>query len=120
VTGPSYHAGGPVNPLDSVARGVVHGAQDLIQNLKPRPTLPLTAEEKKEAEDAIKAGAICVFCASLHPGASSPACPRLASGKVNGDGKVTEFTFWQDGLWDNSRLVHVEDLDDDDDAEEAP
>lgn len=114
MTGPSFHAGGPVNPLDSVARNVAHGAQHLIQGLQPKPpvpALPLTAEEKKEAEDAIRAGAVCLFCASIHPGASSPACPRLASGKLNGDGTVVEFTFWKDGEWDTSRLVPIEDLD---------
>lgn len=119
MTGPSYHAGGPVSPLDSVARAVTHGAQDKIAHLQPKPTLPLTQQEKKEAEDAVKAGAVCVFCARIHPGASSPACPRLASGKVNGDGTVIEFTFWQDGSWDTSRSVPVEDLEEDETEEDA-
>lgn len=112
MTGPSYHAGGPVNPLDATARTVAHGAQSLIQNLQPKPIVPLTVQEKADAAEAIKSGAVCVFCASLHAGASSPACPRLASGKVNGDGTVIEFTFWRDGEWDTSRLIPIEDLDD--------
>lgn len=77
-------------------------------------------------------------CASFHPGASTPACPRLATFELNGDGKVIKGSFWPDGAtedaietdgegkvrtvthhrsssWDTSRVVAVADV-----AEDEP
>lgn len=61
------------------------------------PVPPLSAGEKEQAlKDA--ASQACRFCASLHPGASTAACPRLATFKLNGDGAVIEGSYWPSGV----------------------
>lgn len=117
MTQAGFH--GHTNPLESTARTIAHGAQELIQGITPRPRL--TREEKREADEALKDKTIvCTFCAGLHAGPSSPACPRLASGKVNGDGTVVEFTFWRDDEWDKSRVVYLEDAIDEPEDDDEP
>lgn len=109
-----------LSPLEQLAGAVIqqtHGR--LTPGPPPAPRPALTAEERRDAAELIKRGDVCRFCAGLHVGASGPACPRLAAGKLNGDGAVTEFTYWRDGEWDTSRLVFAADLDDDDDGEPA-
>jgi hypothetical protein len=102
---------------------VLHGAQSLITQVQPIPPRPLTKDEKKEATAAAKE-IVCIFCAGIHAGPSSPACPRLASGKLNGDGNLTEFTYWADKDWEDSRVnrvVFLEDVaEEDEDDEPAP
>lgn len=100
------------SPLfDPAALAAISGVRQRAVEL-PRPVL--TAAEKREAADVIKAGGLCRFCAGIHAGASTPACPRLASGKVNGDGDVTEFTFWV--TWPTDRVVFPEDVEEVDEA----
>lgn len=114
---------GPRQPLlEALASHVIHGTQDRINLGAPAPTTaPPTQEEKQLAAELIQRGDVCRFCAGIHPGASGPACPRLASGKLNGDGTVVEFTFWADHDWRPAaagRVVFVEELGDD--TEEEP
>ncbi len=111
---------GPGMPLDVAATHIAREAQARL-GLAPvvAPVrAPLTDAERKQAADLVKQGAVCAFCAGLHVAPSGPACPRLAAGKLNGDGAVVEFTFWRDGEWDTSRVVFAADATEDD-AEEA-
>lgn len=101
------------SPLDLAALAAVSGAQRL---LGAAPRLPLTREERIEAEKAAIEGGLCRFCAGLHAGASTPACPRLAAGRLNGDGDVVEFTFWE--RWDASRVIFAEDIESEDEEPE--
>ena len=67
----------------------------------PRP--PLTPEQREEALKRIDAGGkdgTCLFCGGLHHGASTPACPRLATFELNGDGQVIKGSFWPEGVSD--------------------
>ena len=65
---------------------------------RPRPVL--TAEERKEALEAVDGKETCLFCGALHHGASTPACPRLATFELNGDGQVVKGSFWPEGVSD--------------------
>lgn len=97
------------------------------------PYPPQLSTEQKEQALREAAQQACRFCATIHPGASSPACPRLATFKLNGDFEVIEGSFWPDGVsetvtgldgngnvvsvtqrtrseWDTSRVVAPADL----------
>lgn len=101
-------AGGtPHSQLDLAALAAVGTAQRLLNGA---PRLPISREERDEIEKVAENGGVCRFCAGIHAGGSTPACPRLASGKLNGDGDVVEFTFWP--TWDASRVVYPEDVED--------
>jgi len=92
--------------LDPAANQALHAARARVDAMTGRgPQLPtLSTEEREEAlKDA--ATATCTFCAGFHPGASTPACPRLATFKLNGDGNVVEGSFWPDGITDASAEV---------------
>lgn len=100
---------GRSNPLDLLSADAIRQAQQaLYPPTAPRPTL--NDQEKRDAGELVRSGGSCLFCAGIHVGASTPACPRLASGKLNGDGAVVEFSFWPDGQWDTSRVVFVADV----------
>jgi hypothetical protein len=72
----------------------------------PRPQVPaLSPQERAEAEQAER----CVYCAGIHAGMSTPACPRLASFELDGDGKVKAGTFWAGLEWAKGRVVLAED-----------
>lgn len=101
-------ARGEQSPFDQAAHSVITGTQRIFSST---PRLPLTQEEKTEAKKVAQDGGVCLFCGAIHVGASTPACPRLASGKLNGDGAVTEFTYWRE--WDTDRVVFPEDIEDD-------
>jgi hypothetical protein len=107
---------GGVPPLEAAANTVIRDLQRVTYTpVGP----PLTPAERQEAAKLVREGLTCQFCAGLHAGPSSPACPRLASGKLNGDGAVIEFTFWPDGQWDTSRVRFVADLADETEATET-
>lgn len=101
-------ARGEQSPFDQAAHSVITGTQRIFSST---PRLPLTQEEKSEAKKVAQDGGVCLFCGAIHVGASTPACPRLAGGKLNGDGAVTEFTYWRE--WDTDRVVFPEDIEDD-------
>jgi hypothetical protein len=87
--------------------------------MEPRPRPPvLTPAERKEAEAAAKEGAGCLYCGGLHAAPSTPACPRLASFKVDGDGKITEGTFWEGVAWAEGRVVFAEDAMEDEEGDD--
>jgi hypothetical protein len=96
----------PHSQLDLAALAAVSSAQRLISG---QPRLPISREEREELEKVAADGGICRFCAGIHAGSSTPACPRLAGGKLNGDGDVVEFTYWPS--WDASRVIYPEDVD---------
>jgi hypothetical protein len=101
-------------PLDNVAAGAIAGTQRMLGGA---PRFPISQQERDEVEKVAKNGGLCLFCAGIHVGASTPACPRLAAGKLNGDGAVVEFTFWNE--WDASRVVFPEDVESEDDTEDV-
>ena len=49
----------------------------------------------------------CPLCLAYHALPGSPGCPRLASFKMDGDGRVVEGTFRSDRKW-HDRVVLVE------------
>lgn len=104
----------PHSQLDLAALAAVGTAQRLLNGA---PRLPVSREEREELEKVAADGGLCRFCAGIHAGGSTPACPRLASGKLNGDGDVTEFTYWPS--WDASRVIYPEDVDEDLDGDEV-
>lgn len=98
------HPGVPVSPgfppFEGPARDAVRAARGRIGAIAgERPYLPpmMGREEREEALQDAKRTA-CLFCASWHPGASTPACPRLATFKLNGDGTITGGSFWPSGV----------------------
>ena len=144
MTNPGVHASPGMPPLEEPARAALRAAQERLSGFTHRPPLPMPREEREEALKAA-ADTACKFCASWHPGASTPACPRLATFKLTGDGDVTEGTFWPDGVtddaietdgegnvravthhrsssWDTSRVVPVADVaeEDEEDDDGAP
>jgi hypothetical protein len=79
---------------------------------------PLTEAERAEAQKAEQdRNAVCILCGGYHALPSSPACPRLASVKLNGEMKITEATFWPDRRkWAKGMVVFRADaLEEDDD-----
>lgn len=126
-------------PLEHAAQAAVRAAQQRLEAFtgKHPQFPPMKAEEREEAlKDAKET--VCRYCAAWHEGASTPACPRIAKAKMNGDGVITEVEFWPDGAvtsaietdgagnvkavtihrtdsWDTSRVVRVSDA-----AEEEP
>lgn len=79
----------------------------------PPAAQKLTAQQQAEAIDTIAKGGGCGLCGGIHA-AQEHGCPRLASFRLDGDGRITEGTFWPDGSWDRSSVVFATD-----EAEEA-
>lgn len=138
MTTPGVPASPGFPPLEHAAQAALHAAQQRLDAFTGRrPAFPMPREEREEAlKDAAQTA--CLFCSSFHPGASTPACPRLATFELNGDGKVVKGSFWPDGAtesaietdgegkvraithhrsssWDTSRVVAVADM-----AEDEP
>src|SRR5262249_26448448 len=87
-------------PLEHTAQSAIAAARSRVDALTGRaPGFPvLSPEERKEALEAAGNGGAGTFCASLHAGASTAACPRLATFELNGDGKVVKGSFFADGV----------------------
>lgn len=81
----------------------------------PRPPV-LTPEDRAEAEKAASENRYCLYCGGLHAGPSTPACPRLSGGKLDGDGKIVEFTFWPGTDWAEGRVIFAEDAAEDEEG----
>ena len=136
MTNPGVPASPGFPALDRTAQQAIHAAQSRLDVLTrgsfPFPVKKLTDEEK---EDALKSAKdeICLLCGGLHAAPNTPACPRVASFELNGDGKLVKGTFWPDGMkdsvveldadgktvgvryeqhagWDTSRVVFAADL----------
>lgn len=100
VTTPGVPVSPGLPPLERTAQSAIAAARSRLDVLTGKaPQFPkLSEEERKEALKAAEAGGACSFCASLHPGASTAACPRLATFELNGDGKVVKGSFFADGV----------------------
>lgn len=134
------HPGVPVSPgfpgLEGPARQAIKMAQDRLEVLTrgqfPLPVKALSDEEKADALKSAKDEA-CRFCSGLHPGASTAACPRLATFELNGDHEVIKGSYWPESVtdsavdldkdgnlicvhhevhvgWNTSRVVFIEDI----------
>lgn len=98
-------------PLENAASSVLAAARGRIGGQRPYPALPpqkLTAEQQQEAIQTISNGGGCGLCGGIHA-AAEHGCPRLASFRLDGDGRITEGTFWPDGSWDRSSVVFATD-----------
>jgi hypothetical protein len=140
------HPGVPVSPghpaLDYTAQQAIHAARSRVDALTrgqfPFPVKKLSEEEKEGALRSAKDD-ICLLCGGIHPAPNTPACPRLATFKCNPDGRITEGTFWPDGIqeetvklngkgevvsttvrrssnWDTSRTVFASELAEEEDG----
>lgn len=141
--GPGVPTSPGLPPFEQAAQSAIAAARARLAGFtRPRPTL--TPQERKEALERIDGGGkdgTCLFCGGLHHGASTPACPRLATFKLNGDGQVTEGSFWPEGItdaaceldgggtvravtfhrndqWDTSQIVRAADAAEEDDSGE--
>jgi hypothetical protein len=142
VTTPGVPVSPGLPPLENAAQAALRAAQDRLAGFTGRPAFPpVPAKEREEAlKDAAQTS--CRFCGAWHEGASSPACPRIAKCKMNGDGMITEVEFWPDGIvtsaietdgdgkvravthhrtdnWDTSRVVRVQDAAEEDTEDET-
>ncbi len=96
--------GVPVSPglplLESPARDAIHAARSRMEALTrgslPFPVKDLSSEEKEEALKGA-AESTCQLCGGIHPAPNTPACPRIATFKLNGDGTLVEGSFWPEG-----------------------
>jgi hypothetical protein len=107
-SGPSR--AGPM--LENAAQDSIAAARGQTRYVRPPEYEPaqLTDAERAEAEKAAQGGKVlCHFCAAVHPLPSTPACPRLVSVELDGDGKVKSATFRTDTKW-QARVVLAEDL----------
>jgi hypothetical protein len=91
-------------PLDSAAEATIAAMRS---HLAPRQPV-LTAQDRADAEQAAAENRYCLYCGGIHAGPTTPACPRLASFKVDGDGKITEGTFWEGTAWAEGRVILAE------------
>jgi len=121
VTYPGQSPGFP--PLDPAAQSAISAAQERLAVLTRQrvqlPGRPLSSTEKDEALLAA-AGSACVLCGGIHPGAGTPACPRVATFELNGDGTVIRGSFWPEGQWDTGKVVFPADLAEQDEGPAAP
>lgn len=94
MTNPGVPVSPGIPPLEHAARDALRAAQDRLAGFTGQPFFPpMPAKEREEALESAKDTA-CRFCASFHPGADTPGCPRIAKCKLNGDGVITEVEFW--------------------------
>lgn len=105
MTHPGPSSGFP--PLERTAQSAINAARARLDVLTGKgPGFPqLSPEEKKEALEEAGKGGACAFCASLHAGASTAACPRLATFELNGDGRVVKGSFWPEGVSDEEVIM---------------
>ncbi len=141
MTTPGVPVSPGIPPLEHAAQAALRAAQDRLGVFGRPVRPPMPREEREEAlKDAGETA--CGFCASFHPGADSPACPRIAECKLNGDGKITEVKFWPEAVstsavetdgegnvravthhqtsgWDAGRAVRVQDAAEEDGEEDS-
>jgi len=144
VTNPGVPASPGFPALDHTAQQAIHMAQSRLEALTrgklPFPVKKLSDEEKEEALKSAKDEA-CMLCGAFHAAPNTPACPRVATFELNGDGRLVKGTFWPDGMtdsavdldkdgnvvgvhveqhrgWDTSRVVFISDVADDEQGED--
>jgi hypothetical protein len=107
VTHPRQSAGQP--PFEDAAAATIAAARG--QQRRPvLPAQPLTEEDKAEAAKVAQAKLYCTLCGGAHAMPSTPACPRLSSFELDGDGKLKAGTFWPGLKWAKGRVALIEDL----------
>jgi len=128
-----------IPPFEHAAQQAIAAARSRVEAFtRPRPIL--TPEEREDALKRAEKGETCLFCGGFHHGASTPACPRLATFELNGDGAVIKGSFWPEGVsdaaveldgegavravtfhrhdeWNTEKVVSVADAAEDDDPE---
>jgi putative hemolysin len=100
MTYPGAHTSPGFPALEGVAQDAIAAARSRVDALtRPRFPLPARVLSEQEKAEALKsaADAACVMCGGVHPAPNTPACPRVASCKLNPDGRITEASFWPDG-----------------------
>lgn len=104
MTTPGVPVSPGLPPLERTAQSAIAAARSRLDVFTGKaPQFPkLSEEERKEALEKAKQEGTCTFCGGIHHAPSTPACPRLATFKLNGDGKVIEGTFWPDGVRDTT------------------
>lgn len=108
--------------LDRPAEAAINAARDRAGLLgKPRFPLPVRALTPQERDDALDQAAknACTLCGGLHAAPNTPACPRIRTFRLDGDGRVAEGSFWQDGEFDASRILFVADVAEEPTSEEG-
>jgi hypothetical protein len=99
VTHPGVPTSPGIPPFEQAAQSAIAQARARVEGFtRPRPIL--TPEEREDALKAVDGKETCLFCGALHHGASTPACPRLATFELNGDGAVIKGSFWPEGVSD--------------------
>jgi hypothetical protein len=85
----------------------------------PFPQRPALTEG--ERDEALKAAgkSACMLCGGLHPAPNTPACPRVRTFEMNPDGRIVKGEFWQDGMFDATRILFLTDAAEEDDGKEA-
>ena len=105
MTNPGVPASPGFPALDRTAQQAIHAAQSRLDVLTrgtfPFPVKKLSDDEKAEALKSAK-DEICTLCGGLHAAPNTPACPRVASFELNGDGRIVKGTFWPDGMRDSA------------------
>jgi len=110
--------GGSAPPFESLGQQVLATARARMDPRSPQVPV-LTPQERAEAEQAAAEQRNCLYCGGLHAGPSTPACPRLASFDLDGDGRVKSGTFWPGLEWAKGRVVLAEDVHEEGAEEEA-
>ncbi len=112
------YGGGRMPPFEPLARSAIDAARARagIGNpyAVPAAHAILSEEERaaaqKAAEDEAK---VCTLCGGIHPLPGKPACPRLATFEIDGDGRVTKGTFFEGTAWAEGKVVFPADAHED-------
>lgn len=107
MTHPRQSAGQP--PFEDAAAATIAAARGERRRPVTVPQ-PLTEEDKAEAAKVEQARLYCTLCGGAHAMPSTPACPRLASFELDGEGKLRAGTFWPGLKWAKGRVALIEDL----------
>jgi hypothetical protein len=80
----------------------------------------LIPELRQSAHQRFEEHQYCIYCGGLHPGISTPACPRIASFELDADGRLSSAAYWQSGDWDASDVIFSSDAEEPDDEQAPP
>lgn len=98
------------NPFDFAAAEAARAVQARLAAPRHPYPPPLSEAEQEQAQKAASdAAKVCRYCIGIHDQPNTPGCPRLASFKLDGDGKVTEGTYWPGTDWAQGRVIFTED-----------
>ena len=75
--------------------------------------MPLTAVEKRDAQEIFQRGDACEWCGGLH----KRACPRVRRIEKHPNGNVIAVEFWE--KWDETGVIFPEDAYDPDDEQDG-